>query len=140
MIRSVISCSLHSTPSDPLKNPRICGRPDCRSTQLKFRYNNTVEYTYAYRTHVRTEFLGSGQNQSDVYVEATALLTFPQPCEGVLRLRNVKLRDEYVENAAAGQQQQQSDAFDYDFNAEPDETLHPKSEQFALAVERADLR
>lgn len=76
-------------------------------------------------------------------MEATALVTFPQPCEGVLRLRHVKLRDEYDADAVQRSQSDRSaaaDAFDYDFNAEPDATLHPKSEQFALAVERADLR
>lgn len=97
---------------------------------------------------MRTEFLGSGQNQSDVYVDATALLTFPQACEGILKLRNVKLRDEYVnETTTASSDSAFRAAKEYSINIGPmgdkntnEDNLHPHWEPFAVAMEQTDLR
>lgn len=82
---------------------------------------------------MRTEFLGSGQNQSDVIVDATVVLTFPSACEGLLQLRHVQLRDEFNGDPSA---------FDYDANqaAADGESLHPQAESFATAMELNGLR
>lgn len=125
---------------DPLKNPHICGRPECPTAEQKFRYNTTVQYTYSYRTHVRTEFLGSGQNQSDVYVDATAVLTFPSACEGLLRLRHVQLRDEFEASATPAPDRSSSFDFDVKPTASRGENLHPMAESFATAMELNELR
>lgn len=78
---------------DPLKDPKICGRPQCDDENTNFFYNQSVHYKYDYKSHVRTEFEGSGQNTSNLYVTALLTLTFPTKCEGVLQIDNVNLYD-----------------------------------------------
>lgn len=125
---------------DPLKDPHICGRPECLiDDATKFRYNTTFQYTYDYRMHVRTEFAGSGQNTSDVFVQATAQLIFPQRCEGILTLKNVQLRNEAE---ATGSNESDEPAPDYyEFSeSESDQTLHPSNVQFGEALQAHELR
>lgn len=74
-----------------MKDPKICGRPQCDDENTKFIYKQNVRYKYDYKSHVRTEFEGSGQNTSDLYVTATATLTFPTKCEGTLLIDYINL-------------------------------------------------
>lgn len=126
-------------PTDPLKDPHICGRPNCPINDgTKFRYNTTILYTYDYRMHVRTEFSGSGQNTSDVYVLATAQLTFPQPCEGILKLKNVQLKT-VEESTNEDSDEPVADYYEYS-EPEPDRSLHPRNVEFGEALQTHDLR
>lgn len=76
---------------DPLKDPKICGRPQCDMDNQKFVYKRLVRYQYNYESHVRTEFNGPGQNTSDLFATATVILTFPKNCEGAMQINDVKL-------------------------------------------------
>lgn len=89
--------------------------------------------------HIRTEFSGSGQNTSDVFVHATAELTFPTRCEGVLHLANVQLRNEVEKSLNNESDEPTTDYYEY---SEPkaDKTLHPNNVQFGQAVSANNLR
>lgn len=90
--------------------------------------------------HVRTEFSGSGQNTSDVFVLATAELTFPTRCEGVLHLENVQLRNEAEKTQRSSESDEPStDYYEYS-EPESDQALHPKNVQFGAAVTENNLR
>lgn len=90
--------------------------------------------------HVHTEFAGSGQNTSDVYVQATAQLTFPTPCEGVLHLANVQLRNAAVESAGSAESDDITPDY-YEYH-EPtaDASLHPNNVHFGDALSTHELR
>lgn len=98
-----------------------------------------MRYKYNYRSHVRTEFHGTGQNTSDIFVTAAVQLTFPKKCEGVLaiseiELRNVTLPDPSENNDGDGEN---SD----DYNADdPLDNLHPKSSDFAHDIKKYEIR
>lgn len=87
-----------------------------------------MKYKYDYSSHVRSEFLGTGQNNSDIYVTASVILTFPTKCEGILKLQEVELRTEPLSKERT--------AF-FDFFASP---LHSKSLHFASDLEKNELR
>lgn len=125
---------------DPLKDPNICGRPECPSDDnVKFRYNTTFRYVYNYKMHVRTEFFGSGQNTSDVYVVATAELTFPTRCEGVLKLENIQLRNEAEKSGNNESEEPSADYYEYS-EPESDQTLHPRNVEFGQKLSAHKLR
>ncbi|EDW76449.2 uncharacterized protein Dwil_GK14654 [Drosophila willistoni] len=77
---------------NPLKDPRICGRPQCEPKTSKFNYGEVL-YKYDYTVSVRTEFAGSGDNSSDLFLKANLDIFFPKPCEGYLRINDAKLFD-----------------------------------------------
>lgn len=121
---------LNEFPTDPLKNPHICGRPHCETENEKFNYAANIRYYYDYSSHIRTEFSGTGQNTSDIYVTGTVIVTFPKKCEGILKITNIELRENPPIAVNVG--------FESD---EPlPDTLHAKSMQFASEVQRNDLR
>lgn len=82
-----------------------------------------IHYKYNYKSHVRTEFVGTGKNVSEIIVTGTVILTFPTVCEGILQLRKIQL----YENAVDG----------YDLNVLG---VHKKTEDFSNALENNDLR
>lgn len=117
---------------DPLKDPHICGRPQCELENTKFNYTPNVRYLYAYNAHIRSEFNGSGQNSSDIFVSGTVELTFPKKCEGSMKLIDVELRERPIEEAASGE-----------FNSDeslPLDNLHRRSSEFADDVQKYNLR
>lgn len=90
--------------------------------------------------HVRTEFAGSGENSSDVFVSANLVLTFPQKCEGVLALTSVELRDE-VSASDTTEPETTTEVDYYAEYVEPESiNLHPMSDSFAAALKENDLR
>lgn len=84
-----------------------------------------VRYKYDYSSHVRSEFHGTGQNTSDIVVLAAVTLTFPKDCEGVLKLSEIELRENPIDD--------DSDLYIHD-------ELHAKSSNFAYELEKFDLR
>nr|XP_013118557.1 unnamed protein product [Stomoxys calcitrans] len=78
---------------NPLKNPKVCGRPQCDVQNKKFGYSDNV-YSYEYNAHVTTEFEGTGDDTSDLAVKADVDLLFPKPCEGFLRINSARLSDD----------------------------------------------
>ncbi|CAG9568621.1 unnamed protein product [Danaus chrysippus] len=76
-----------------LKDPYICGPPTCIPSE-KFKYLTDVKYEYEYKVKVETYFAGSSNNRSTLDVSAQATVQFIKPCEGLLQLSNVKLKDQ----------------------------------------------
>lgn len=121
---------MNKFPTDPLKNPHICGRPHCEAENAKFNYAANIRYSYNYSSHIRTEFSGTGQNTSDIYVSGTIVVTFPKKCEGILKITDIELR----ENSATEVN------IEFESDKPLPDTLHAKSTQFASDVQRNDLR
>ena len=119
---------------DPLKDPHICGRPQCEYENTKFNYTSNVRYVYDYYSHVTSLFNGTGQNSSDIHVSATVILTFPKKCEGTLRIMNVELREQTFNGELSQKPEFSFDKYDsYD-------NLHSSSSEFAADVQKYDLR
>ncbi|XP_052864104.1 apolipophorins [Anopheles cruzii] len=122
---------------NPLKDPRICGRPACPEANTKFRYHVGSLYKYEYSMIVKTALSGSGDNTSEMHVSAVVILDFHAPCQGILKLSSIELRERAVQPTESADQ-------DYaDYNA-PDlsdtNDVHPKSETIADELMRFDLR
>ena len=137
-----------------MKNPNICGKPICegidRMTKFiwqyiieiiafaginqKFRFERNLAYKYEYSTHLKTHFDSTGNNVSELFVTGKVELIFPTPCEGILKMTNIKLRsmmDVVVEDQ------------EYEEYEDPDEEfvgMHPKSSMFADDIQKFDLR
>lgn len=126
----------------------------------KFRYKDPNRYKYDYSIHLRTEFSGSGENTSDVYLKAAVNLVFPKSCEGILSLNNVKLFEKNIipENETSTAKKTDDTTYDYygyvapkDYD-DPDATpsnsvdesdisnLHSKSGDMAIDLQKFDLR
>lgn len=119
-----------------MKNPHICGRPECSLDGNKFDYANNIRYKYNYRVHVRSEFSGSGENSSDVFISAKLLLTFPTKCEGVLSVQEVQLRDSVpTEDEAVVEND-----YSFDYSEKEDTSLHPKNSLFSSDIQEHELR
>lgn len=115
---------------DPLKDPRVCGRPQCELDNTNFNYSSNTRYVYDYVSHVRSQFNGTGHNSSDIYVTGTVVLTFPHKCEGILKITDIELRERPIEEDGLG---------DYSSEESWDPT-HKKSFDFANDVQKNDLR
>lgn len=125
---------------DPLKDPYICGRPECEENNKKFDFHRNIRYKYDYRMHVKTEFSGSGENSSDVFVSASVILTFPKSCEGVLQIQEIELREKPLAEVT-GENTDSDNVFDaYDYTEPEIVDAHPRSEDFANNIQRNDLR
>lgn len=91
--------------------------------------------------HVRTEFSGSGENSSDIFVSASIELKFPTKCEGILIFQQVELRENSKIDAIPTTSTNDDAEMDYfDSFSETDPNLHPQSENFSYAVRKNDLR
>ncbi|KAH8289923.1 hypothetical protein KR018_003642 [Drosophila ironensis] len=121
---------------NPLKDPRICGRPQCDAA-TKFKYEELL-YKYDYTVAVRTEFAGSGDNSSDLLLKASLDIFFPKPCEGYLRINDARLLDSLEEMSSYSTDEapeKPRDVYDYydevaaEEPEEPEKSAndHPKS-------------
>lgn len=119
-----------------MKNPHICGRPECSLEGNKFNYAHNIRYKYNYRVHVRSEFSGSGENSSDVFINAKLLVTFPSKCQGVLLVQGVELRD----IAPPEEDIQEENDYNFDYAVKEDATLHPKSSEFSTDIQEHEIR
>lgn len=115
-----------------MKDPHICGRPQCDVDIAKFAYATNLRYVYDYSSHIRTEFSGTGQNSSNIYVSGTVMLTFPTKCEGILKVSNIELREKPIE-AVANAEYTSDESIQID-------NLHAKSTNFAYDIQKNDLR
>lgn len=80
--------------------------------------------------HVQTEFLGSGQNNSELYLTANAEISFATKCQAILRFNSVELKEKKAE-------EQPEDA-EYYYEEEIDP--HPNSEKLAEDIENYELK
>lgn len=119
-------------PLDPLKDPHICGRPQCEVENTKFNYASKIRYVYEYSSHIKSEFNGTGQNSSDIYVSATVELTYPKKCEGTLKIVDVELREHPIEDEA---NLEYASVETVQVN-----NLHINSHEFAADIQKYDLR
>lgn len=122
---------------DPLKDPTICGRPECDINSNKFNYSTSLRYKYDYKIHIKTEFLGSGENTSDVYISASVYLTFPTKCQGILSIEELQLREIALPEPAAYDMEND---YDFDYTEPTTIGLHPNNEQFSGDISRNNLR
>ncbi|XP_046812149.1 apolipophorins [Lucilia cuprina] len=145
--------------NDPLKDPKICGRPHCDADNDKFKYNDNI-FKYDYTLQLRTEFSGTGENTSDLYLKANIDVFFPKPCEGYLRINDVRLFDkiEHLEQETSDTNSNtaSNDVYDYygelernsdtdfgssDENSEsPTTNEHPKSRDLENDLKKNLLR
>ncbi|XP_045482614.1 uncharacterized protein LOC123686485 [Harmonia axyridis] len=79
--------------SNPFRDPNICGRPACIKDEGKFKYGPSSQQTYDYTVDVRSLFNGTSRNESTLSIKSTVILEFLTPCEGLLTLRDLKLRE-----------------------------------------------
>lgn len=91
-----------------------------------------MRYVYDYSSHIRSEFNGTGQNSSDIYVSATVTLTFPKKCEGTLRVTDVELREHVFDVTSVDVESGDGYGSSND--------LHSKSDEFKADVQKYDLR
>ncbi|CAH2058175.1 unnamed protein product, partial [Iphiclides podalirius] len=98
-----------------LKDPYICGPPSCTASS-KFKYLSQTVYYYEYKVEVETYFAGSSNNRSSLNITAEVKVQFITPCEGLMHLQNITLRDQ-----------------DENYPVE-------RAENFAQAVSQYDLR
>ena len=108
---------------------------------------------------MRTEFSGTGENTSDLYVKANLDIFFPKPCEGYLRVNQVKLWDKMETIVEDNSETTSSnDVYDYygelerqtdsDFGSDDEEgggdstgfNEHPKSKDLELDLKKNLLR
>ncbi|EDW03099.1 uncharacterized protein LOC6561417 [Drosophila grimshawi] len=154
LLLMLIIASSQAARENPLKDPRICGRPQCEITNPKFGYGDML-YKYNYTVALRTEFAGSGDNSSDLFLKAHLEIFFPKPCEGYMRINIVKLYDTMppVSNdSPSSEEKSTKDVYDYYDNLSsresssgeqvtPDfEDLHPKSLELANDLTKNLLR
>lgn len=110
-------------------------------------------YKYDYTVALRTEFAGSSDNTSDLFLKADLDIFFPKPCEGYLRINNVKLFDVMQEMEKAKDEETSEkprDVYDYydslnsaestDESTLNFENLHPKSSEMAVDLTKNLLR
>ncbi|XP_053663269.1 uncharacterized protein LOC128712401 [Anopheles marshallii] len=128
---------------NPLKDPRICGRPVCSNTNNKFRYTVGTLYKYDHSMYVKTALVGSGDNVSELHISSVVEIDYYAPCQGILRLYSIEVRDQAV---------QETDDADVEYGEEPSATdnlesdqdepggVHPKSEAIAEELTRFELR
>ncbi|XP_037927466.1 apolipophorins [Teleopsis dalmanni] len=131
---------------NPLKNPKICGRPQCEHSAPKFSFSDAI-YKYDYAIDLRTEFSGTGENSSDLFLLTNLDLFFPKQCEGFLRINDVKLWNK--ESTDDNKSSSSSEDFDYygEFNEASAENesgkigeIHPKSKELAADIKKNILR
>ncbi|XP_055713060.1 uncharacterized protein LOC129807664 isoform X2 [Phlebotomus papatasi] len=128
---------------NPLKDPAICGRPECDDSNWKFMYEPSIIYRYDYSLHVRTQFSGSGENTSDVHLIGGVELIFPKKCEGLLRVLSLEVRDRLPVPTVSSEMSRDKDSaeFDEEDYEEPEEIeLHPRSYELAEEVSKYELR
>uniref|UniRef100_W8B060 Vitellogenin n=1 Tax=Ceratitis capitata TaxID=7213 RepID=W8B060_CERCA len=85
------------THQNPFRDPNFCGNPQCEISSKKFNFVDKV-YKYEYTIDLKTEFSGTGNNASSLFLKATVEINFPKPCDGFLRIKDVKLRDALSQN------------------------------------------
>ncbi|XP_034669576.1 uncharacterized protein LOC117902369 [Drosophila subobscura] len=146
----LIAAHCQAARKNPLKDPRICGRPQCEIENPKFNYGEKL-YKYEYTVALRTEFAGSGDNSSDLVLKANLDIFFPKPCEGYLRINDAKLYDrlEDVDSEPEKPKEVTYDYYDSLNSAESvDESqpsgdfdnLHPQSTSLAVDLSKNLLR
>ncbi|XP_055638867.1 uncharacterized protein LOC129776937 isoform X2 [Toxorhynchites rutilus septentrionalis] len=126
----------HAEKRNPLKDPRICGRPQCKELNNKFKYKNHTLYKYDYAMYVKTEFSGSGENSSELHLIAAVQIEFTKPCQGLLKLNSIEVRDRPLPVVP-------EQDFEYGADYEeppPDVGQHPKSETIADELTRFELK
>ncbi|XP_062546026.1 uncharacterized protein LOC134212310 [Armigeres subalbatus] len=121
---------------NPLKDPRICGRPQCQEINTKFRYQQHRLYKYDYSMYVKTQFSGSGENSSELHLIAAVEIDFPKPCQGLLKLYSIEVRDRPLPVV-----EEQDFEYGADYVEPPPEVeLHPKSDAIAEDLTRFELK
>jgi Lipoprotein amino terminal region len=114
-----------------LKNPNICGRPVCEENDNKFKYNVYSTYRYDYKMFVKTEFVGSGQNSSEMHVVAGIEVGFPSLCGGILKINTVELRERALPVV---------DYYDEDREEVEEIELHPRNDELGEELRKHVLR
>jgi hypothetical protein len=81
--------------------------------------------------YVKTEFVGSGQNSSELHVIAGIEVSFPSLCGGILRINTVELRERALPVI---------DYYDEDKEEQEEIELHPRNEELGEELRKNSLR
>ncbi|XP_018782728.1 PREDICTED: uncharacterized protein LOC108965027 isoform X1 [Bactrocera latifrons] len=144
-----------SANQNPFRDPSICGKPQCETPFRKFNFHDNL-YKYEYNVDLNTEFSGTGNNASSLFLKATVIIYFPKPCDGFLQITDVKLfdheciskDDEFSNNANSRNENFDEDDYYGEFTdsrgyTEPNDNfinMHPKSIELAKDLKRHLLR
>ncbi|XP_015173164.1 PREDICTED: uncharacterized protein LOC107064693 [Polistes dominula] len=84
-----------------IKDPTLCSRTRCKVPyERKFKYQEGVSYQYQYSVDVSTNLGKAGtlpsngiesKNETKLNIDASLIVYFTSPCEGVLKFQNVSL-------------------------------------------------
>nr|XP_036224407.1 apolipophorins isoform X1 [Bactrocera oleae]XP_036224408.1 apolipophorins isoform X1 [Bactrocera oleae] len=140
---------------NPFRDPSICGRPQCETPFRKFYFRNNL-YKYEYNVDLNTEFSGTDNNASSIFLKAAVIIYFPKPCDGFLQITDVKLwdhqhipnDDEFSNNAHSRNENLDEDDYYGEFTDssgynEPNDdfsNMHPKSLELAKDLKQHLLR
>lgn len=121
----------------------------------KFKYDDNV-FNYDYTVQLTTEFSGTGENTSDLYLKANIDILFPKACEGYLRINEVRLWDkiEHTYEKTSDFISGNNDVYDYygdleresdvDFTSKENDAgsddEHPKSKDLEFDLKKNLLR
>uniref|UniRef100_A0A182J4N7 Vitellogenin domain-containing protein n=1 Tax=Anopheles atroparvus TaxID=41427 RepID=A0A182J4N7_ANOAO len=125
---------------NPLKHPRICGRPVCPETSTKFRYNVGSMYKFDNYMYVKTALSGSGENISELHVYSVAEVDFHAPCQAILKLYSIEVRERPL---MVAEETEVDYGDDYNSLSDSDDTskgLHVNTELIAEELSRYELR
>ncbi|XP_049847119.1 uncharacterized protein LOC126299332 [Schistocerca gregaria] len=84
---------LAAASANPLKDPKVCGRPTCTGGG-KFKYLPNARYEYDYSIDVKTLFAGTSRNESTLHISAELSIEFISECDGMLKIEGISLRDD----------------------------------------------
>lgn len=137
---SALIVSAISAKYNPLRDPSKCGNPTCdeeKDASEKFRYMVGTQHKYKYFVQANTLFQGTSKNESKLYIEATVQLEFLTKCDGLLKVSDVRLRDEAIVDAPRVEQNEN----EYEFEDEEKESgLHENSNMFSESLSEFPLR
>lgn len=86
--------------------------------------------------YVKTQFSGSGENSSELHLIAAVEIDFPKPCQGLLKLHSIEVRDRPLPVV-----EEQDFEYGADYVEPPPEVeLHPKSDAIAEDLMRFELK
>lgn len=97
---TLIFAVLEIVRAEIIKDPTLCSRTKCKVPyERKFKYVEGVSYRYQYSVDVSTNLgrvqaspsNGVTKNETTLNIDASVIVYFSSPCEGLLKLQNVSV-------------------------------------------------
>lgn len=100
-----------------------------------------MAYKYEYSSHLKTHFDNTGNNVSEMFVTGKIELIFPTPCEGLLKMTNIKLKSTMPDESPSKSKDEAYEEYEeYEDDGEESTGLHSKTSLFANDLQKFDLR